>query len=203
MHFGSSGDRPLSSVSSASNRQDPDELLALVARRDESSFEALYDLGAARIFGLIRRVLIDAAQAEEVAQEVWLQVWRSAARFDRAKGSAMTWISTLAHRRAVDRVRSAQAATNRENNASFETARDRPFDHVADSAVSKAERHQVRVCLNRLTELQRRAVVMAYYEGNTYQQVADLLETPVGTVKTRMRDGLVRLRDCLKVGEHA
>lgn len=205
MHSAPRGDRPLSPVpsSSVSHHRDPDELLALVARGDQAAFEALYDLGAARIFGLIRRVLVDAAQAEEVAQEVWLQVWQNAARFDRAKGSAMTWVSMVAHRRAVDRVRSVQAATTRENSASFESARDRPFDQVADSAVSRSEQQQVRACLNRLTELQRTAVVMAYYDGNTYQQVADLLSAPVGTVKTRMRDGLIRLRDCLKAGEDA
>jgi RNA polymerase sigma-70 factor (ECF subfamily) len=153
------------------------------------------------VFGLVRRVLVDAAQAEEVAQEVWLQVWQNATRFDRAKGSAMTWMLTLAHRRAVDRVRSVQAATAREENASFESAGDRPFDHVADSAVSKSEQRDVRRCLGRLTELQRQSVIMAYYDGNTYQQVGEKLDIPLGTVKTRMRDGLIRLRDCLKITE--
>ncbi|MEC3981290.1 ECF RNA polymerase sigma factor SigK [Amycolatopsis sp. H20-H5] len=210
MHPAPSGDRFLPAVP-ALRLPGPDELLCSVARGDQAAFEALYDLGAARVFGLIRRVLVDAAQSEEVAQEVWLQVWQHAARFDLARGSAMTWVSTLAHRRAVDRVRSAQVATAREHHASFESARDRPSGHVADSAVSvstsvsmsMSEQRQVRACLDRLTESQRRSVVMAYYEGNTYQQVGELLGVPVSTVKTRMRDGMIRLRDCLKASEDA
>jgi RNA polymerase sigma-70 factor (ECF subfamily) len=189
------GESPLPVASPATAT--PDDLLPRVARGDERAFEALYDHGSAQVFGLVRRVLVDPAQAEEVAQEVWLQVWQTASRFDPAKGRAMTWVSTLAHRRAVDRVRSAQAAADRERTASFESAGDRPFDHVADSAVAKSEQRQVRGCLGRLTELQRRAVAMAYYDGLTYQQVGEALEIPLGTVKTRMRDGLIRLRDCL------
>jgi RNA polymerase sigma-70 factor (ECF subfamily) len=198
----SDGEKSLSVVPPVSSPLTPDDFLELVARGDQRAFESLYEHGAASVFGLIRRVLVDPAQAEEVAQEVWLQVWQTAPRFDRAKGSAMTWVSTLAHRRAVDRVRSAQAAVNRERAASFESAGDRPFDHVADSAVEKSDQRQVRGCLARLTDLQRRAVLMAYYDGRTYQQVSEVLKIPLGTVKTRMRDGLIRLRDCLEVSDN-
>jgi RNA polymerase sigma-70 factor (ECF subfamily) len=187
-------ERALSAVPDTS----PDDLLRAVSRGDEQAFGKLYDLVAPRVYGLIRRVLRDPAQAEEVAQEVFVDVWRTAARFDPARGSATAWISTIAHRRAVDRVRSEQAATDRlefVGRASMET----PYDAVSDEVAARLEHQQVRRCLHDLTELQRQAVTLAYYQGHTYPQVAKLLGAPLPTVKARMRDGLIRLRDCLGV----
>jgi RNA polymerase sigma-70 factor (ECF subfamily) len=169
-----------------------------VARGDVPAFERLYDEVAGTVFGLARRVLRDPAQAEEVAQEVMVEVWRQATRFDPDRGSARTWILTMTHRRAVDRVRSAQAASDREERVA---AREHTpsYDSVAEQVESRLEREQVRRCLAALTELQRESVTLAYYSGYTYREVAELLDVPLGTVKTRLRDGMIRLRDCLGV----
>ena len=176
-----------------------EELLVRVAKGDEPAFELLYEKLAGPILGLVRRVVRDGAQSEEVTQEVLVELWRTATRYSPAKGSAMNWAMTLAHRRAVDRVRSARASTDREQKATFEAARARPFDEVAEAVTSRWERQQVRKCLTNLTELQRESVMLAYYQGYTYREVAEVLATPQGTVKTRLRDGLIRLRDCLGV----
>jgi RNA polymerase sigma-70 factor (ECF subfamily) len=178
---------------------DAGDLLRAVARGDEKAFGRLYDLVAPRVYGLIRRVLRDPAQAEEVAQEALVEVWRNAARFDPARGSATAWVFTIAHRRAVDRVRSEQAATERTIRVGVASV-DTPYDAVADEVSGRLERQQVRRCLDGLTELQRQAVTLAYYQGHSYPQVAELLGTPLPTVKTRMRDGLIRLRDCMGMG---
>lgn len=165
-----------------------------VADGDRDAFTALYDAVAPRVFGLVRRVLRDAAIAEEVAQDAMVEVWRNAARFDSSRGSALGWIFTIAHRRAVDRVRSEQAATERELRSAKANV---PFDDVVEQVTARMEHHQVRRCLGTLTELQRDAVLLAFYGGLTYREVAERLGTPLPTVKTRMRDGLIRLRDCL------
>ena len=174
------------------------DLVVRVARGDTSAFEALYDQLANVVFGVIRRVLRDPAQSEEVAQEVLVEVWRTATRFDPDKGSASTWVMTMAHRRAIDRVRSAQAAHDREERVAH---RDHvpAFDEVAEQVETRLEQEQVRRCLSNLTELQRESVTLAYYGGYTYREVGELLEVPLGTVKTRLRDGLIRLRDCMGV----
>lgn len=176
-----------------------DELLVAVAKGDERAFEQLYDLLAGPIMGLVRRVVRDGAQSEEVTQEVLVELWRTSARYSPDRGSAMNWAMTLAHRRAVDRVRSARASTEREQKATFEAGRGRPFDEVSEAVSGRLERQQVRKCLSNLTELQRESVMLAYYQGYTYREVAEVLSAPQGTIKTRLRDGLIRLRDCLGV----
>lgn len=175
-----------------------DELLSRVARGDEAAFATLYDSMAGRVLGLTRRVVRDPAQAEEVTQEVMVEVWRTAGRFDAGRGSASAWILTMAHRRAVDRVRSEQAHHNRARQVAA-TESHVPYDEVVEDVTARLEREQVRRCLGRLTPVQREAVTLAYYGGHTYREVAEKLKAPLPTVKTRMRDGLIRMRDCLGI----
>lgn len=176
---------------------DLNELLTRVSRGDEAAFGAIYDALGASVYGMAKRVIRDPARAEEVSQEVFIQVWQSAARFDASRGNAKSWVLTLAHRRAVDAVRHDQAATNRENKYDWSSGPD--FDEVAETVTISLEHEQVRRCLDSLTGLQREAVDLAYYKGYTYAEVAETLDANPATVKTRMRDGLVRLRDCLGV----
>jgi RNA polymerase sigma-70 factor, ECF subfamily len=171
-------------------------LLGRVARGDQDAYAAVYDRTAGQILGLVRSIVRDPAQSEEVTQEVLLDVWRSASRFDAELGSAAAWVMTLAHRRAVDRVRSEQKAAEREMRVASSAV---AYDEVAEAVEARLDRERVRRCLGSLTELQRESVTLAFYGGYTYREVAGLLGVAIGTVKTRMRDGLIRLRDCLGV----
>ena len=176
---------------------DLDALLTLVARGDQGAFEGLYERLARPAYGLIRKVLRDPAQSEEVVQEVLLEVWRTASRFDPARGGAATWVLTIAHRRAVDRVRSEAAAAGREQRTSRAAGAAR--DDVADSVEATLDAEVLRRCLEGLSDVQRESITLAYYGGYTYPEVAKLLEVALGTIKSRIRDGLNRLRDCLGV----
>ncbi|WP_176714732.1 sigma-70 family RNA polymerase sigma factor [Leifsonia xyli] len=177
---------------------DLDELLAATALGDRQAFSALYDGAAPRVFGLIRRLLVDAAQAEEVAQEVFLEVWQSAARFDPNRGRALTWLLTMAHRRAVDRIRASQAARDRDTAVGI---RDLPaaYDQVAETVEVRVEHERVEAAMSVLSEAQREAVMLAYFAGLTQSEVAERLGIPLGTAKTRLRDAMIRLRDELGV----
>jgi RNA polymerase sigma-70 factor, ECF subfamily len=176
--------------------QDLDGLLDRVARGDQDAFEGVYDQLAGPVYGLIRKVVRDPAQSEEVTQEVLLEVWRTASRFDATRGSGATWVMTIAHRRAVDRVRSTTAAAEREQKTAQPLVLS---DETAETVVANMDAERVRRCLGGLTDLQRESITLAYYGGYTYPQVAALLHTALGTVKTRIRDGLIRLRDCMGV----
>ncbi|WP_051084820.1 sigma-70 family RNA polymerase sigma factor [Kribbella catacumbae] len=176
----------------------PADLMARVARGDADAFAQLYDLMAPRVYGLIRRVLRNPAQSEEVTQEVMVEVWRTATRYDADRGSLTSWILTMAHRRAIDRVRSEQSSTDREQ-AVAAASSITEYDEVAEAVTTNLEVEQVRHCLSSLTELQRESVTLAYYGGYSYREVAELLDAKLATIKARMRDGLIRLRDCLGV----
>ena len=170
--------------------------LVLVSRGDHRAFELVYGELAGPVYGVVRQVLRDPAHSEEVAQEVLLEIWRTASRFDPARGSAAAWALTIAHRRAVNRVRSETASSRREQKA----AEPQPAeDDVAEVVAATLEHQRVRRCMGGLTELQRESIKLAYYGGYSYPQVAQLLGVALGTVKTRIRDGLIRMRDCMEV----
>ncbi len=173
-------------------------LLGRAATGDEGAFGRLYDLVVARVFGLVQRVVRDPAQSEEVTQDVFLEIWRHSARFDPAKGSALSWMLTIAHRKSVDRVRSAAAA--RERDESYGAAnQDVGHDSTAELAVERLDAQRVHRALDTLTDTQRGALELAYLSGYTHTEVAAILDLPLGTAKTRIRDGLIRLRDTLGV----
>ena len=174
------------------------ELLRRSARGEEAAFADLYDATSHRVFGLVLRVVRDHAMSEEVTQEVYLDVWRTSSRFDPARGSALSWLMTIAHRAAVDRVRSSEASRRRDD-AHATRERDVAFDATAEAAQASVEAQRVRRALAGLTEAQRSAVELAFLGGYTHTEVARLLDLPLGTAKTRIRDGLIRLRDTLGV----
>ncbi|MFD3330919.1 ECF RNA polymerase sigma factor SigK [Streptomyces sp. NPDC058701] len=176
-------------------------LLGRVAEGDETAFAAVYEAVCGSVLGVALSVLRDRSQAEEVAQEVLVEVWRSAGRYRPDRGGVRTWVLTIAHRRAVDRVRSAQAATDRERRAARLEAALPEFDEVSEAVEDREERDRVRRCLGSLTEIQRQSVALTYYRGLTCREVSESLSVPLGTVKTRLRDGLLRLRDCLGVSD--
>ena len=174
-------------------------LLNRASRGDSTAFAAIYDSTSARVHGLVLRVVRDPAQSEEVTQEVFLEVWRQASRYDAERGSALAWLMTIAHRKAVDRVRSAEAASRRDE--TYHQRNHTPeHDTTAEAAHASFEAHRVRAALAHLTDIQREAIELAYFGGYTHTEVAALLDLPVGTAKTRIRDGLIRLRDTIGVG---
>lgn len=173
-------------------------LIERIARGDRDAFATLYDRIAPRVLGLVTRLLRDHAQSEEVVQEVFLEIWQTADRFDASKGTVVTWIMTMSHRRAVDRVRAAQASRVRDVKVGLRD-RDPEFDSVAESAETRLEHERVERALASLSDLQRQAVTLAYYGGYSQSEVAAILQIPLGTVKTRLRDGMIRLRGELGV----
>lgn len=173
------------------------ELLVRVGNGDADAFSDFYRHTSARTYGLILRVLRDGGYSEEVLQEVYLDVWRSARSYDSSTGSAIAWLLTIAHRRSVDRVRSEQSATTRDAKYAV-AAYAPPRDDVAESVVRRSESAGVVDCLDTLTAAQRVAVESAYYGGRTYREVADDLGLSLPSVKARIRDGLRRLRDCVR-----
>jgi RNA polymerase sigma-70 factor (ECF subfamily) len=169
------------------------QLLLRVADGDQAAFARLYDMLSPRAFGLILRVLVDRSQSEEVLQEVFLEIWQSAARFAPNKGQGRSWVLTIAHRRAVDRVRSAQASTDRDVRAGFRDM-DVAHDGVAEEVELRIEGQRVSEALAILPDPQREAITLAYFGGYSQSEIAALVGAPLGTIKTRMRDGLSRLR---------
>ncbi|HEX3090019.1 MAG TPA: ECF RNA polymerase sigma factor SigK [Ilumatobacteraceae bacterium] len=178
--------------------QDPlGALLSRAGRGDQSAFADLYDSLAPLLHGIVLKVVRDPAQSEEVTQEAFIELWRLAPRYDATRGSVKSWAATLAHRRAIDRVRSEQASRERTEREGHK----RPIQStdVAEQVVANIDGTRVRKALERLTEIQRQAVELAYFGGHSYREVALLLDVAEGTIKTRIRDGMIRLRDELGV----
>jgi RNA polymerase sigma-70 factor, ECF subfamily len=182
--------------SAPSASEEPAELLKACSLGDEAAFAKLYDATSTRLFGLVLHIVRDRAQSEEVTQDAYIDIWRNSASFDPDRGSALSWLMTIGHRKAVDRVRSAEAARRRDT--AYEV-RDQaaPFDQTVEQAHSNLDAQRVRRALETLTAAQRGALELAYFGGYTHREVAAMLDLPLGTAKTRIRDGLIRLRDTL------
>jgi RNA polymerase sigma-70 factor (ECF subfamily) len=195
----SSPDVPSGDTPSETSAGQLAELLQRSSRGDEAAFAALYDATSSRAYGLALRVVRNPAQAEEVVQEAYLDAWRSSSRYEPSRGSALGWLLTIVHRKAVDRVRSAEAASQRDATYHRETQQVE-HDQTAESAHASLEAQRVRGAVATLTAVQREAVELAFFGGYTHTEVATMLDVPVGTAKTRIRDGLIRLRDAMGVG---
>lgn len=169
------------------------EMLVRIAASDRDAFAQLYDMLSARVFGLILRVLVNRAQSEEVLQEVFLEVWQSASAFAPNKGQGRTWVMTIAHRRAVDRVRSSQSSSERDERVGLRDLHT-PQEGVEDTVELRIESRRVARALDALPESQREALTLAYFGGYSQSEISALTGAALGTVKTRMRDGLSRLR---------
>lgn len=177
----------------SSGRDHAGEMLVRIAASDRDAFAQLYDMLSARVFGLILRVLVNRAQSEEVLQEVFLEVWQSAASFAPNKGQGRTWVMTIAHRRAVDRVRSSQSSAERDERAGLREIHT-PQEGVEEQVELRIESRRVGRALDALPDAQREALTLAYFGGYSQSEISALTGSPLGTIKTRMRDGLSRLR---------
>jgi RNA polymerase sigma-70 factor (ECF subfamily) len=175
-----------------------EHLLREVDAGSRTAFAEVYDRVSSRVMGLVLRLLRDRAQSEEVTQEVFLEIWQQAGRFDQNRGSGMAWVLTMAHRRAIDRIRASQKSHERDLRIGIRDM-ERDFDQVAESVEIRVENERVKQAMSRLTPLQREAVILAYYGGYSHSEMAGILGIPLGTVKTRLRDGMIRLRDELGV----
>jgi RNA polymerase sigma-70 factor (ECF subfamily) len=188
--------RPELEQSSPDDRPSDDllgDLLARSARGDEVAFVAFYDATARRTFGLVLRLVRNHSIAEEVTQEAFVQVWRNAGRFDSSKGVAISWLMTMAHRRAVDRIRTTERGS-RQDTAYHQRSSTIDWDSTADAVEASWEAARVRAALKSLSAAQREVLELAYFGGFTHTEIAQMTGIPLGTAKTRIRDGLIRLR---------
>jgi RNA polymerase sigma-70 factor (ECF subfamily) len=183
-------------MSNATMAIDP-ATMSMVASGDRAAFASFYDFLAPRVLGVITRVLRDPFQSEEVTQEVFLEIWQTATRFDAAKGNPISWTMTIAHRRAIDRVRAAQASRTRDLKIGI---RDYAVAHdsVAEAGEMSLERVRIAKAMSTLTPRQHEAISLSYYDGLSHGEIAAQLGIPMGTVKTRMRDGMLKLRKAME-----
>lgn len=177
------------------------ELLKAVAAGNEAALGRIYDRYRVILFGVLLRILNDRAEAEDVLQEVFLQVWRRAADFDETRGRPFTWLVTLARSRGIDRLRSLASRERVAQASTKDTAEE--FSDAASDAVRSEQRGVVNKALAQLPEEQKRLLILAYFDGLTQSEIAKQLGAPLGTVKTRMRSGMIKLRELLSArGEY-
>jgi len=185
-----------SDLLAAAGAPSSEDLLVAAATGDQQAFADLVARVRPQALRVARGVVRDPSIAEEVAQEVLTELWLKADRFDPTKGTVTGWVATLTRRRAVDRVRSEQAGRNRDDRVA-RRSQVREIDVVADEVELRLEHWQVRKALTELSDRQREAIELAYFAGHPYRDVARVLGIPEGTAKSRLRDGLLRLREAL------
>lgn len=168
------------------------ELLVRVQKGDRQAFSSLYDVTAAQVLGLAVHVLHDRAQAEEIAQEVFLELWQQSRSFDPTKGTARAWIFRLTRQRAIDRLRSHRAAVTRDDRDAFLEAA-KYVESVEQETITILDRESVRAALDRVGEPHKTAILLAYFQGLTNSELAEATGVALGTAKTRLRDGLRKL----------
>jgi RNA polymerase sigma-70 factor (ECF subfamily) len=176
-------------------QEDDVALLKAIAARNEAALAQLYDRYRAILFGLLMRILNNREEAEDVLQEVFLQVWRKATDFDENRGRPFTWLVTLTRSRGIDRLRTL-AARERVAETSAREVSEETSDAATDAFKSE-QRGLVTKALSQLPDEQKRPLMLAYFDGLTQSEIAARLGAPLGTVKTRMRTGLISLRELL------
>jgi RNA polymerase sigma-70 factor, ECF subfamily len=181
-------------------RDDLDRLLSAVARGEHGAFDLIYEQLREPVQRQVHAILRDPAQSEEVTQEVLLELWRTAVRYDSDKGSATAWALTIARRRAIDRVRRTAAAAAREQRSAVSAASWASWaswDEAYEAMEDTLDAGRLLRCVDQLSDLQYEAIKLAFYGGHTYSEVASILGAPLGTVKARIRDAMIKLRDCM------
>lgn len=173
-----------------------DQILSLAAG-DESTLAGIYRLTSAKLFGICLRILRDRAEAEEVLQEVYVTVWRKAASFDPARASPITWLVTIARNKSIDRLRARGGIRRADPIESAETVRD-PGPEPLARLEAADEQHRIQECLEELEPRQALAIRSAFLDGATYGELAERMNVPLGTMKSWIRRGLLKLRACLE-----
>ena len=177
-------------------RPEDAELLAAIAGGDREACRALYQRYARILLGLLSRILIDRGEAEDVLQEVFLQIWKKAGEFDARRGRALHWLATIARNRALDRRSTLESRRRLAAAPPAELPAQEPADPADEAHMAEEVRHLHRA-LAQIPEAQRKVLLLAYFDGLSQSEIAERIGSPLGTVKSHARNGLARLRDFL------